>query len=222
MSGFLPWYIWKGVLFNLLLLCGVCLIVLIANWTLSSNISPSANFALGNDLIVRNARSTKPVPVCNFGVLLMRSMFSPLQNFLNSLLLKQLPLSVRIHRGFPLSAKYFVKNFVTVRVSAILQMCAVGHLLQRSIATKIYTSPRVFGLIGPAKSIWISWFGSVKISSLFFSVDGICVVLFLPAALQLGHVSAFFWITLCIPGHQKTSASWSIMAADVWPWCSWR
>ena len=148
--GFLPSCIWKGVMFNLL--CGVYLIVLIASWTLSSNINPSGIIALVNDLIVRFFRSTKPVPVCKFGVHLMRLMFSPLQNFLNSLLLKQLPLSVRMHRGVPLSVKYFVKNFKTVRVSAFLQGCAVGHLLKRSIATKIYTSLRVFDWIGPAKS----------------------------------------------------------------------
>ena len=63
--GFLPKCIWKGVMFNLL--CGVCLIVLIANWTLSSNVSPSAIFALINDLIVRIVRPTKPVPVCKLG-----------------------------------------------------------------------------------------------------------------------------------------------------------
>ena len=74
-------------------------------------------FALNNDLIVRIVRSTSPVPVCKFGVHLMRLMFSLLQNFLNSLLLKQLPLSVLIHRRVPVSVKYLVKNFKTVRVS---------------------------------------------------------------------------------------------------------
>ena len=205
-------------MFNLL--CVVCLIVLIANWTLSSNVSPSAMFALVNDLIVRIVRSTKPVSVCEFGVHLMRSLFSSLQNFLYSLLLKQLPLSVLMHRGVPLSLKYFVKNFKMVRVSVFLQTCAVGHLRKRSMATKIHTSPRVFDLNGPAKSNWISWFDSGKISRLFFSVDGLCVIMFLPAALQLGHFSAFSCISRCMPGHQKASASWSNLAAEVWPWCS--
>ena len=104
---FLPKCIWKDVMFNLL--CAVRLIVLIANWTLSSNYIPSAILALVKDLIVRIIRSTKPVPVCKFGVHLTRFMFSPLQNFLNSLLLKQLPLSVLIHCGVPLSVKYLVK-----------------------------------------------------------------------------------------------------------------
>ena len=131
--GFRPKSIWKGVMFSLL--CGVCLIVLIANWTLSSNFNPSAMLALVNDLIVRIIRSTKPVPVCKFGVHLMRFMFSPLQTFSNSLLLKQLPLSVLIHCGVPLSVKYFVKNFRTVRVSAFLPTCALGHLLKRLTAT---------------------------------------------------------------------------------------
>ena len=80
----------------------------------------SAMFALVSDLIVRIVRSTKPVPVCKLGVHLIRVTFSPLQNYLNSLLLKQLPLSVLIHRGIPLSAKYFVENFKTFRTFANL------------------------------------------------------------------------------------------------------
>ena len=113
-------------------------------------------FALVNDIIVRIVFSTWPVPVCKFGVHRMRFIFSWLQNSLNSLLLKQLPLSVRILRGVPLSEQYFVKNFKTVRESVFLQNWAVGHSLKRSTATKIYKSPRVFDFIGPAKSNWIS------------------------------------------------------------------
>ena len=79
-------------------------------------------------------------------------MFSPLQICSNSLLSNQLLLSILIHCGVPLSAKHFVKSFKTVRVSVLLQICAVGHLLKRSMATKIYTSPRDFDLLGPAKS----------------------------------------------------------------------
>ena len=133
MRGFLPKCIWKGVMFYLL--CGVSLIVLIANWTLSSNISPSAMFALDIDLIDFIVRSTRPVLVCKFGVHLIRLIFLPSQNFLNSLLLKQLPLSVRIHRGVPLSAINFVKKFKKVRVTAFLQMCTLCNLLTWSIAT---------------------------------------------------------------------------------------
>ena len=57
-------------MFNLLR--GNCLIVLIAKLTLSSNIKLSAIFALVSDLIVRMVLSTWPVPVCKFGVHLMR------------------------------------------------------------------------------------------------------------------------------------------------------
>ena len=102
-------------MFNLL--WGVCLIVLIAKLTLSSNNNPSPLFALVNDLIVHIVLSTWPVPVCKFGVHLMRFIFSRLQNSLNSLLLKQPPLSVRKLRGVPLSEQYFVKKFKTVRES---------------------------------------------------------------------------------------------------------
>ena len=109
MRGFRPKCIWNGVIFNLL--WGLCLIVLIANLTLSSNIKLSALFALVSDLIVRMVLSTWPVPVCKYSVQLMRFVFFRLQNSLNSLLLKQLPLSVRILRGVPLSEQYFVKNF---------------------------------------------------------------------------------------------------------------
>ena len=118
--------------------------------------------------------------------------------------MKQLPLSVLILCGVPLSVKRLVKIFRTVRNSVFLHTCAVGHLLKRSTATNMFTSPRLFDLSGPAKSK----FGSVKISRLFFSVDGICVTMFLPAALQVGHVSVFFpCISRCMPGHQKASAS---------------
>ena len=104
------------------LLCGDCLIVLIAKLTLSSNIRPSAVFALVSDLIVHMVLSTWTVPVRKFGVRLMRFMFSRLRNSLNSLLLKQLPLSVRIIRGVPMSEQVFVKSFKTVRELVILQI----------------------------------------------------------------------------------------------------
>ena len=74
-------------------------------------------FALVSDLIVRIVLSTWPVPVCRFGVHLMRFIFSRLQNSSNSLLLKQLLLSVRTLRGVPLSEQYFVKSFKTFRES---------------------------------------------------------------------------------------------------------
>ena len=66
--------------------------------------------------------STWPVPVCKFGVHLMRFIFSRLQNSVNSLLLKQIPLSVRILRGVPVPEQHFVKNFKTVRESVFLQI----------------------------------------------------------------------------------------------------
>ena len=126
-------------------------------------------FALVNDLIVRIVLSAWPVPVCKFGVHRMRLIFSWLQNSLSSLLLKQLPLSLRILRGVRLSEQYLVQSFKTVRESVFFfQNWAVGHLLKRSNATIIYTSPRDFNFIGPAKSNRISWFGSDKISRLFF------------------------------------------------------
>ena len=124
-----------------------------------------------------------------------------------------------MHHGVPLSVKHF-KNFKTVRVSVFLQTCAVGHLLKRSIATNIYTSRRVFDMIGPAKSSGIPRFSSGEIFKFCFYVDGICVILFSPAALQLGHVSAFSCISRCMKGNQKASTSWSILAAEVWLWCN--
>ena len=159
-----------------------------------------------NDLIDRIVLSFWPVPVCKFGVHLMRFTFSLLQNSLNSLLSKQIPLSVRILRGIPLSEQFLVKNFKTVRVLVFLQICAVGHSLKRSTATKIYTLTRVFDFIGPAGSNWISWLGSNEISNLFLSVDGNCVYKFLPNALQLGQFSDFSRISRCNPGHQNASA----------------
>ena len=183
---------------------GVCLIVLIASWTLSSNVNPYASFALVNDLVVRFVLSTKQVPVCNFGVHWIRLVFSPLQNPLNSPLLKQLPLSVWIVRGVPLSEQYFFKNLKIVRKTVFLQTCVIGHLLKRSIATKIHTSPRILDLIGSAKSCWVSWFGSVKSSCLFTYVSGFS---FSPVALHLGQVWDFSRISRYNPGHQNSSLS---------------
>ena len=168
--------------------------------------------ALVSDLIVRMVLSTNPVPVCNFGVHRISFIFLPVQNSLNSLLLYQLPLSVRIVRGVPLSEIKLFKKFITLRVSVFSQIGAVGHLLKRSIATKMYTSPRVLDLIGPAKSKWISWFGSVKIFSPLTYVLGICVLRFLPAAVRLGQLSDFSCLSRYIPGHQKASDAFFILS----------
>ena len=132
----------------------------------------------------------------------IRSICLPSQISLSSLLSKQ-----RIVRGVPLSEQNLVKNFKTVRVSVILQICAVGHLLKRSTATKLNTSPRVLELIGPAKSNCISWFVSDKSSLLFDFVQSICVLWFLPVALQLGQLSDFSRISRWTPGHQNASAA---------------
>ena len=70
-------------------------------------------------------------------------------------------LSVPMVRGVPLSEQDFIEKFFTVRVSVFSQICAVGHLLKRSRATKIYTSPRVLDLIGQRSPIGI--FGSVRL-----------------------------------------------------------
>ena len=150
------------------MLWDVCLIVLMANWTLSSKVNPSSKLALVYDSIVRMAPSTNPVPIWRFGVHRMRFIFSPSQNSFKSLRLKQLPLSVRMVRGLPLSEQNFVLILITVRVSVFSQNCAVGHLLKLSTATKIQTSPRVLDLIEPAKSKWTSLFGSGKRYRQFF------------------------------------------------------
>ena len=71
--GFRPKCNWKGVIFSVL--CGVCLIVLIATWTLSSEGNPSSKLTLVNDLIVRIVLLTNPVPVCKFGVHRIRFIF---------------------------------------------------------------------------------------------------------------------------------------------------
>ena len=178
--GSRPKCIWNGVMFNLL--CGFCLIVLIAKLTLSSNVKPSAMFALVNDLIVRIVLSTWPVPVCTFGVHRMRFIFSWLQN-LNSLLLKQLPLSVRILRGVPLSEQYFVIKFKTVRESVFLQTWAVRLRLK-------YIHRRESLILLDQRSP-IGFLGSVQIEfpDCLFSVDDNYIVKFLPAA---GAIFGFF------------------------------
>ena len=129
-------------------------------------------------------RSTNPVALWKLSVhRIIRFMFSPAQNSLISLLLKQLPLSVRKVRVVPLSEKCLFLKFVTVRVSVFLQICAIDHLLKRSTATKIYTSPCFLDLIGPAKislhfGNWPTWFCLIS------------VLIFLPAVLLCWHVCA--------------------------------
>ena len=62
--------------------------------------------------------------------------------------MKQLPLSVRMVRGVPLSEQIFVENYNLIPVSVGLQTCADGRLLRRSLATKTHTSLRLLDLIG--------------------------------------------------------------------------
>ena len=163
--GFCPRGIWKVVVFSVL--CGVCLIVLIANWTLCSNGNASSKLDHISDLIVPMVLYTNPVLLCNIGVHRIRSILSP-SHSLNSLLLKGLPLSVPIIRRVSLSEHFLDKNFKPARVSVTLQKCAVGHWLKGSIATKVYKSPRVLDLIGPMKFNWISWFGLNKTPIFYF------------------------------------------------------
>ena len=78
----------------------VCLIVLIANWKLSSKVNPSSKLAFVSDLIAGMDPWTNPVPDAFY---IFAGRIS-----LNSLFLKQLPLSVRMVRGVQLSEQKFV------------------------------------------------------------------------------------------------------------------
>ena len=72
--GFRPRCIWYGVIFSVF--CGVCLIVLIAKWTLSSNVNPTYKLAR-SDSIVRMVLSTNPAMECKYVVHRIRSVVSP-------------------------------------------------------------------------------------------------------------------------------------------------
>ena len=120
------------------------------------------------------ARSTVPVPVCSLGVLYSILMFFDLQNSLYSFAINAPPLSVLIFSGSPYKLKFGFRKLSTFFVSEDLQIFAVGHLLNLSIAISIWCSPFNFLWFNfPVKSIWISYPGSVNVFNfpkLFFGI----------------------------------------------------
>ena len=78
---------------------------------------------------------------------------------------------------------------MAVSVSQLLYVSARGYLEYLSIVTNIYVSLLLF-VIGPAKSIWISSFGSDSVGSdvcLFF---GMIAFKFLPVFVHCLHLRA--------------------------------
>ena len=163
--GFLPWCNSKGVLFNPV--CIVKRITRSARFTLSVKSVPSSIFSSIRFFRVRIALSTTPFPVCSRGVQYSISIFPFLQNSLYSFDIKAPPLSDLIFSGIPYRFKLFVRKFKTSFVSAVLHIFTVSHLLKRSTAIKIWTSPFIrllcifrwnrFVFLGPVRLIFFQF-----------------------------------------------------------------
>ena len=114
---------------------------------------------------------------------------------------------------------YCSRNFTGVSPPVDVQKLAAGHLLYRSMDSKIYNR-RLFSVIGPMKSILISSFGLFNGGRLFVSVLGMLGLMFLPDILQGRHDSHFFCIASVIRGHQKCRAVRVIILMAGWPLCN--
>ena len=89
---------------------------------------------------------------------------------------------------------------MAVSVSQLLYISAWGYLEYPSIVTSIYVSILLF-TIGPAKSIWISSFGSYNGGSSLYLFFGIRGFKFLPVLVHCLHLCASATISRCIWGY---------------------
>ena len=137
----------------------------------------------------------------------------PLSGFLDSLL------RCSWSRCFlPYKSKFCFKKFSTSLVSADLQIFAVGHSLNLSIAFKIWYSPFKFLLFNfPEKSIGISCPDSVYVFSFPNSRFGNWYFKFLPDAMQARQFFTYSSTSFCILGHRKISASATILVDPACP-----
>ena len=94
--------------------------------------------------IVCIALSTVPFPVCVRGEQYSISIFRDFQKFLYSVEMNAPPLSDLIFSGIPYRLKWFSRKPMTPLVSEVLQIFAVRHLRNRSIAISIWGSPLCF------------------------------------------------------------------------------
>ena len=115
-----------------------------ARFTLSVRQSPSSTFAIIRFLIVWVALFTTPFPVCIRGVHHSISIFRFLQNCWYTFEINAPVLSDLIFSGILYKLKLVDRKFITSFVSDVLQIFAVGHLLNLSIAISICVSPLKF------------------------------------------------------------------------------
>ena len=215
--GFRPWCSSNGVFFSPV--CIVNRITFNALFTLSVRLFPSSILANTRFFIVCIALSTVPFPVCILGGQYCISMFRALQNSLYSVEVNA-PLSDLIFSGMPYKLNWFDRKLITSFVSDVLQIFAVGHLLNRSIAINICGSPFRFLLCNfPVKSICISCPGSDNFSNFPYLFFGIWYLKFLPVARQAVQSFTLCSISFRISGHQNIFASDSIFVVPEWPKC---
>ena len=179
----------------------------------------SSKFAIVKFFSVCIARSTAPVPVCILGVLYSVSIISCCK-ILCILSIQTPPLSVCIFSGNQYRLKFCFKKFSTSLVFDDLQIFAVDHLLNLSIAINIWYSPFNFLLFKlPEKSIWISCPGSVNVFSFPNSFFGNWYFKFLSDDMQATQFFALSSISFCMFGHQKILASAVFLVAPACPKC---
>ena len=146
---------------------GVFLITFKAIFNALLNFSPPFMFVSIVSFSVLTPRSTNPVGVCIYGVPYMSLIWWFLQNSLKVWPVKTVALSVLIVFGMPIRFMYCSINLTVVSPSVDLQRLAAGHLLNRSIESKI-KNLWFFPVNGPIKSSCISSFGLFNAGNWFF------------------------------------------------------
>ena len=140
-------------------------------------------------------------------------LYLSLQNCRTFSLLNAVPGSVLIRCGIPCCAIYTAKNFKTLSVVGLVRNSASGHPDHPGILsaeTKIK-----FSLLGafwkkPARCNECSSFSFSTLGSVPNSFWLLRPFLFLPAVMQSGQLLSFSTISLCIRGHQTSTATLSM------------
>ena len=133
--------------------------------------------------------------------------------------IRQRAWSILKERGPPWVGIYLSKNFFTIDALAFSKISAEGYFENLSIHVKIYISCSFSLIIGPAKSICISWFGTIHGVCALNCSAGITGFKFLPMAVQDLHSMALTSRSRFIYGHQQCWAIPTIPQLPVWLAC---
>ena len=106
------------------------------------------------------SRSTRPIGRWSLAGAYIRLILCLAHRCCTILPFKQRACSSLMFRGYPCWAMYLIENFSMFRPFAFVTSFSVGNFEKRSIHARKYTSLTCPSIIGPAKSSWISLFGS--------------------------------------------------------------